>query len=229
MNNPPNRRNNRNRATGAIVASVSLLAIVFLAVPWVDEYFDLQRDAVEMNGLEIKLNEARSRQIMLDRVEQKLDSQLEEFVKINTVPDRVELIRETLIEIVRKSGTRLRRLEISMNDKRPWAVENDDARNDTIPLYGVESPFVLHSLVVELQADGSLAGIRTILRNVGNQGWLMTTKNATLTPASTRESPMNLELRLVLFGLAPADPLDQEGDEADPANIATRNDSTTSR
>ena len=55
MNNP------NNRATRAIVASGSLLAIIFMGVPWVDEYLELRRGAAELGELEIKLVEAQQR------------------------------------------------------------------------------------------------------------------------------------------------------------------------
>ena len=72
-----------------------------------------------------------------------------------------------------------------------------------MPLYGEESRFVLHTHVVELQADGSLQSVRKILSSITNHGWLMTTKGLTMVPTGVRESPVNLELRLVLYGLGP--------------------------
>ena len=72
-----------------------------------------------------------------------------------------------------------------------------------IPTYGEESQFDLHSHVVELRADGSLESVRQILNEVTGQGWLMTTKYLAMTPTALRESPMSIELRLVLFGLGP--------------------------
>ncbi|GAG83787.1 unnamed protein product, partial [marine sediment metagenome] len=72
-----------------------------------------------------------------------------------------------------------------------------------VKIYTEESEFDLHTHTVELQVDGSLQSIQTILREITNQGWLMTTKELSMAPTSVRESPMSLELRLVLYGLAP--------------------------
>jgi hypothetical protein len=70
-----------------------------------------------------------------------------------------------------------------------------------MPLYSEESEFELHTHLVELQADGSLAAIQQILSAVGNQTWLMTTRSLGLTPTTVRESPVSLDLELVVYGL----------------------------
>ena len=197
MNNP------NNRATRAIVASGSLLAIIFVAIPWVDEYLRHRRDAAELIELEIKLVETEQQKQRLDRIEGKLTSELETRLASSIDPTKTEAVRERLIEFVRQAGGRIRRLEVAEGETRVWAIENDDPRMDTMPLYGEESRFVLHTHIVELQADGSLESVRQILSSVSNQGWLMTTKGLTMVPTSIRESPVNLELRLVLYGLGP--------------------------
>lgn len=197
MNNP------NNRATRAIVASGSLLAIIFIAVPWVDEYLELRRGAAELGELEIKFVEAQQREKQMNRIDANLTSKLETLVARSFDPSKTEAVREVLIEIVRQSGGRLRRLEIGEGETRPWKIENDDPRNVTTQLDGEESRFVLHTHQVELQVDGSLESVRQILSSVANQGWLMTTKGLTAIPTSVRESPVNLELRFVLYGLGP--------------------------
>ena len=197
MNNP------NNRATRAIVASGSLLAIIFIAVPWVDEYVDLRRAAAELGELEIKFVETQQREKQMDRIEAKLTGELERLLAHSFDPSKTEAVREALIEIVRQSGGRLRRLEIAEGETRPWKIENDDPRSETTQLDGEESRFVLHTHQVELQVDGSLESVRQILSSVANQGWLMTTKGLTAVPTSVRESPVNLELRFVLYGLGP--------------------------
>ena len=197
MNNP------NNRATRAIVASGSLLAIIFMGVPWVDEYLELRRGAAELGELEIKLVEAQQREQRMDRIEAKLTSELERLLAHSFDTTKTEVVREALIKIVRQSGGRLRRLEIAKGETRPWNIEDDDPRLETTPFIGEESRFVLHTHEVELQADGSLESVRQILSSVANHGWLMMTKELTATPTSVRESPVNLERRLVLYGLGP--------------------------
>lgn len=156
-----------------------------------------------MSDLEIQFSEIQQKREKLDRIEDKLNATLVDLSNRSVVPTKTESVRETIIEIVRKSGGRLRRLEIGEAEARPWAIENDSPLNHTIPTYGEESQFTLYSHVVELQADGSLESVRQILGQATSQGWLMATKSLTMTPTALKESPMSLELRLVLFGLGP--------------------------
>ena len=195
--------NRNNRATRAIVASGSLLAIIFIAIPWVDEYLRLRRDVAELAELETRLVVTQQRKRQLDRIEGRLTDELTTMSTRSIDISKRESVRETLIEIVRQSGGRLRRLEISDGETRAWAIENDDPRNDSMPPYGEESRFALHTQLVDLQADGALDSVRQILRSVADQGWLMTTRGLTVAPTSIRESPVNLELHLVLYGLSP--------------------------
>ena len=160
MNNP------NNRATRAIVASGSLLAIIFIAIPWVDEYLDLRRGAAQLGELEIEFVEAQQREKQMDRLGAKLTGELDRLLAISFDPSKTEEVRETLIEIVRQSGGRLRRLEIAEGETRPWKIENDDPTSEITQLDGEESRFILHTHQVELQADGSLESIRQILSSV---------------------------------------------------------------
>ncbi|MFK8110795.1 MAG: hypothetical protein AB8B91_01255 [Rubripirellula sp.] len=203
MNNRNNRATSHTRLTRAIVASGSLLAIIVIGLPWVDEYLRLRRDAVELQDLESKYVQIQSRQTQLSHVEKKLNSLLENLLVRSVDPANKETVRDTLIESVRLAGGKVRRLEIAPGEQRVWAVENDDPRKGTLPLYGEESRFVLHSHSVELQADGSLESVRRILSAVNSHGWLMTTKSLTMVPTSVRESPVSLELNLVFYGLGP--------------------------
>jgi hypothetical protein len=204
MNNP------NNRATRAIVASLSLLAIIVFAVPWVDEYLRLRSDAAKLTELEDRFAELRKRNKQLDRIDAKLTSNLEDLSARSIDPTKTEMVREKIVEIVRRAGGRIRRLEIQAGEKRIWAVDGDVAQNSTMPIYGEESKFELHTHTVELQADGSLQSITTILRDVTDQGWLTTTKGLSLTPTTVRESPVRLELQSVLYGLAPREQEQQE-------------------
>ncbi len=197
--------NRNNRTTRAIVASGSLLAIIVIGIPWVDEYLRLRRDAAEFVDLESSLVENQSRDLQLSRIESKLSEELESLSVRSIDPTNKNVIRESLMRIVRSAGGRLRRLDIADTETRPWAIEEDDPRHDTMPFYGEESNFVLYTHAVELQADGSLETVRQIVADIGNQGWLMTTKGLTASPTGVRESPVTLAIQLELYGLGPSE------------------------
>ena len=202
--------NRKNRATGAIVTSLSLLAIIVFAAPWVDEYFRLRADAAELTELEARSAELQERNRQLDRIERKLTRNLADLRSRSIDPTKTEQVRERIVEIVRQAGGRIRKLELASGERRNWAVENDNVHNSTMPIYGEESAFELHTHTVELQIDGSLNSIQTILHEITDQGWLMTTKELNITPTSVRESPVTTELQLMLYGLAPRQQEHQE-------------------
>lgn len=195
--------NRNNRVTGAIMVTLSLIAIVVFAVPWVDEYLRLCDDAAELTELENKVAQLQARNEQLDRIDARLTDKLQNLSSRSIDPSKVEAVRETIVEIVRQAGGRIRRLDIPTGERRSWALDGDMVQNGTMPIYGEESNFELHTHTVELQADGSLESIQAILRDVIAQGWLMTTKGLSMTPTSVRESPVNLELQLALYGLTP--------------------------
>lgn len=206
--------NRNNRATRAIVASGSLLAIIVIGIPWVDDYLRLRGDATEFEDMRSRLTQNQSRDLQFTRIEEKLSKEMNSFSPRSIDPTKKDAIRETLIQIVRETGGRLRRLDIPEGESRLWALDNDDPRRGTIPLYGEESGFVLHTHSVELKADGSLETVRQIISKIGSQGWLMSTKSLTASPTGIRESPVTLEIRLVLYGLVPNEKrIDDEFDE----------------
>ncbi len=204
--------NRNNRATRAIVASGSLLAIILIGIPWVDDYLRLRREALEFEEMRALLVQNQSRDLQFTRIEEKLAKELNVLSAKSVDPARKSEIRETLVQIVRVSGGRLRRLEIPNAEKRIWAIE-DDPRSNNTPTYGEESDLVLYTHTVELQADGSLETVRRIISEIGNQGWLLSTKSLTATPTGIRESPVMLELQLTLYGLGPNEDLEDELDE----------------
>ncbi|TWU56562.1 hypothetical protein Poly51_24780 [Rubripirellula tenax] len=214
------RATHHDRVVRALVAAVSLITVVTFAIPWTNEYFDLQRDAAEMIDLETKLAQTRERQDLLERVEEQLTSDLSHFVDVNISPTNIETVRERLIQIVRSAEARIRRLEISPGDSRPWAIESDDARLEAKPIYAEDSQFALHMHTIELQADGPLKGVEKILTEVANNGWMMTTKNLSIAPTGARESPMKLEIRFVIYGLKPIAVDPDSGDSQVPNEFA---------
>ena len=204
--------NRNNRAIRAIVASGSLLAIIVIGIPLADDYFGLRREAAEFAELQSQLAQNQSRDLRFGQIQSKLAEELSALSDRSIDPTKMHWVRETLVDIVRTAGGRLRRLEIPDGDTRRWAMRQDDPRQETVPLYEEESEFVLHTHRVELQADGSLETIHKIVSDIYNQGWLMSTKVLTARPTGIQESPVTIELQLVLYGLAPSE---QDQDELD--------------
>ncbi|MDA8743043.1 hypothetical protein N9N28_00290 [Rubripirellula amarantea] len=206
----------RDRTTRAIIASVSLLAIILFGVRWVDEYFELHRDVSEMDTLRVQFEQASMRKERLEKVATQISAQLELAVEQSIEPDDIEGVREQLVGIVRKAGAALRRLEIGEDESRAWAFENDSPINSATPLYSEPSGFLLHDHTVLLQADGSMEAIGKIIDLIDEKGWLMITKGMQISPTTVRETPVALECSLTLFGLTTAPVEDLDDEFADP-------------
>ena len=203
--------NRNNRTIRAIVAIGSLVAILAIGIPWVDEYISLGRDASELTELRVQLIESEQRDEQLDRLESKLADELSALAKRNIDTEKTPEVRETLIGIIREAGARLRNLDVGSTESRDWAIDNDDPRAATMPQYADESDFELLTHIVDLRADGSLESVRRIMKEIIDQGWLMTTSSMKIVPTGVRESPISIELRIVLYGLR----LRPEDDEFD--------------
>ena len=194
--------NNRNdRTIRAIVAIGSLVAILAIGIPWVDEYLSLGRDASELTKLRAELMDAQQREERLDRLEANLNDQLTKLSARSIDQESIAEVRDTLIGIIRDAGAQLRNLDVGGGEVRVWAMDNDDPRAATMPLYADESDYELLTHTVDLRADGSLESVRRIMTGILEQGWLMTTNNMKTVPTGVRETPVSFELRIVLYGL----------------------------
>lgn len=195
MNNP------NDRTIRAIVATGSLVVILAIGMPWVDEYIRMGRDASELGELQVELVNAQQREQQLNELEEKLDRQLVEMLDRGTNEQQSTEVREKLIGIIRAAGARLRNLDVGKTEARVWALEGDDPRSASMPTFADESDFELLTHTVDLRVDSSLESVRKIMGDIINQGWLMTTNSMRVAPTGVRETPISIELRLTLYGL----------------------------
>ncbi len=197
-----------SRITRLIVATASLGAIIALGIPWVDEYFELRREVAEFDELHGELKQIRDRSERLIQIEENLNEKLNSLNTRSINPETKDLVREQLVEIVRRHGGRLRSLEVHTGIVRPWATSGDNPLADAMPEFGEESEYVLHSHDVELRADGTLGSIEDIIASIAQEGWFASTRSMNVLPTGKPEAPAAIELRLTVFGLtvAPEEP-----------------------
>ena len=190
-----------NRATRAIVASISLTAILAIGMPWVDEYRSLRAEADELIRLDNQAEQVDQRDKRLRRIETKIVSNLIDSQQRSITPENAEDVRNQLIAIIRGSGGRLRSLDIDEGRQRPWALENDNPHADSIPRFAEESNYVLHKHEVEMRVDGSVHTLEKVLDGIANQNWFMSTSSLLMNPTDGKSSTITLELRLLVYGL----------------------------
>lgn len=185
------------------VATASLIAIITMGIPWADEYVELRRAMSEFSELQTEKDEIHSRSIRLVKIEESLNEKLEELSQQSVRPETAGEVREKLIEIVRHQGGRLRSLDLTPSNSRPWALEGDDPNADTMPEFAQESDHELHQHDVEMSADGTLESIVGILREMIDQGWFIKTRLMNISPTGKPEAPVSIEIRMTFYGLAP--------------------------
>ncbi len=192
-----------NRATRAIVASLSLIAIIAIGIPWVDEYRKLSSETEHLYEMDDQFAQVQQSHRRLDEIESKLNDELKDHLIRSVDPEKAHSIRSTLIELIRDSGGRLRSLELGKGRERPWAIEGDDPRLDSMPLYSEESEYVLFSHEIELRIDGTVETVAEVMRRIASRGWYMTTSSMMLMPTEGNLPLVSAEMRLRVFGLIP--------------------------
>ncbi len=195
-----------HRVTRAIVAAVSLLLLIVIGIPLVDEGIEIRNEQLAFAELEQEFETIQSRDIRLRRIESKLHDHKIELMNQCVTPARIQLVRDELITMIRDCGGSLRTLEIENGQTRPWAAKDDDPRTRQMPDFGTESEFLLHTHPLSLSVVGSLDAVLNIIEQVNNHHWLMNIDMLSLKPLAGGDSLISLEMNITLYGLmrAPA-------------------------
>ncbi len=192
---------NAKRTNRTIVAAISLVIVVIAVVAWVDEYRDLRQAARDASQLRRDWSSTADENRKLEQIQTKIANELSDFQKRATDPTEIETVRDELIEIVRQSGSRLRQVEITNRSQRNWALEGDDPRKPSIDRDVDTSKYRLHSYTMEFRAEGSFETIRTLMDQIANQPWMMTTNRFTLAPVSGDRQSVAIDMTLTFYGL----------------------------
>jgi hypothetical protein len=190
-----------HRAIRAIVAAVSLLLLIVIGMPLVDEGRELRNEQLAFAELEQEFETTQSRDVRLRRIETKLHEHKIELMNQCVTPARIPQVRDEMIAMIRDCGGSLRALEIENGQTRPWAANDDDPRTRQMPDFGTESEFLLHTHSLSLSVVGSLDAVLSIIEQVNNHHWLMNIDTLSLKPLASGDSQISLEVNITLYGL----------------------------
>lgn len=183
----------------AIVTTVTALAVL---VPLVDDYFDKRESR---STLTEELGRARETEKSLPAFEKRVAEMEEEVqaLRERTVSDEsVSQYRAELLELVRKAGCQMRRLEVSPSTPRPW-LESDDPLQATAPVPSAKkSAFQLERRSLNLSVDGEMTNIHNLLEQLEQDQTIAYPKRVQLHAAGGRGATATLELELWLFALS---------------------------
>ena len=185
-----------------IVAIVTTLAGLVVLVPLVDDYFDKRESR---RTLMDDLDRARETEKTLPAFEKGV-AELEERVSQlegRTVSDEsVSLYRTNLLEMVRKAGCQMRRLEVGASAHRPW-LQVDDPLQPTAPSpTAKQTPFLLERRSINLSVDGEMTSIHNLLEQLEQDKTIAYPRRIQLHSTGGRGASATLELELWLFALS---------------------------
>jgi hypothetical protein len=184
-----------------IVAIVTTLAGLVVLVPLVDDYFDKRESR---RTLMEDLDRAHQTERTLPAFEKRV-AELEESVKQlegRTVSDAsVSQYRTNFLEMVRKAGCQMRRLEVGASAHRPWLVDDDPLQATSPTPTADKTPFQLERRSLNLSVDGDMANIHNLLEQLEQDKTIAYPRRVQLHASGGRGASATLELELWLFAL----------------------------
>jgi len=190
-----------NRLILAIVAGVSLIIVVAIGYPLVDQGYRLRAENQELRELEHEYSTTQQRSQRLQRIETTLENQKRQLIVQNVTPGKIGAVRDEIIRIVRDHDGSLRSLEIQEGQRRAWAERGDDPHNRDIYALEAESEFELHSHPLTLTVTGKFQNVLSMVEALTDHHWLMSVETMELKPDGDSGDGVILEINLMLFGL----------------------------
>jgi hypothetical protein len=183
-----------------IVITITLLFSLVVSWPLVDKY----KAAVEhKNDLSQSLSETREMAARLSQFEKTVSNQLNLVSVLDEeamTPEKVQLFRSRVVHMVRKSGCKMRRIQLTEPNLREW-VENDNA------LFGRGVPdaeatsFHLRTWKFTVTVTGPMSSVSRLLEDLSEEERLMNASRFSLERAEGDGKGAVLEVELDFFEL----------------------------
>ena len=186
---------------GWIVITITFLIGVVFTWPAVDFYFAAAESRTRLEGelhageeivgkLELYKKQIDKKAAVLGTLEKRILSTKE-----------LEHFREQLVEWVKSSGCKLRRIKLAEPRLRPWYDEDDPfdsrARSDK----DKKSPFRLQTQQISVLVTGPLDKVVEFLAQLSEQDSTMHTGNFQLRKSTEDNALVEMDLDLILFDL----------------------------
>jgi len=167
MNESPIRRFCESTHRKLIVVIVTALVGLVVLIPLADDYFDKKESR---RTLTEELDRAHQTAKMLPDYEERLTALTQEMGEYETrsvSQKSISQYRSRLVELIRDSDCKVRRLEVSAPTARPW-LENDDPLKKTVAKRPAakKTPFTLLRSRVALTVDGPMENINGFLEKL---------------------------------------------------------------
>jgi len=202
MNESPIRKFCESSHRKLIVVIVSTLAGLVVLIPLADDYFDKKESR---RTLAEELDRARQTAKMLPDYEKRLTSlnqELGEYEVRSVSQKSISQYRSKLVELIRDSDCKVRRIEVSNPTSRPWFANDDPLKKPVAK--GSESkktPFTLFRTSVALTLDGTMDNINGFLEKLHKEKTFAYPRRLELHGAGHQGGSVAIELELWLFAL----------------------------
>lgn len=188
-----------SRRRHLIVAAVTSVVAVATVLPQVGQY--LGRRAEE-NEKTCELEQAsRTAGLLAPLRERAADTagELERLQRRALPAAAVPRFRNRLVDMVRESGCRVRRISLGAVATRHWR-EDDLALLGPQADAGADTPFVLETRPVNVSVTGGLEEARRLLKKIESSGLLLHSRAIDMRPTG-RAGAVQMELQLWCFAL----------------------------
>jgi Tfp pilus assembly protein PilO len=184
-----------------IVTIITFLIAVVFTWPAVDFYFaaaekradlesDLQQSEELVSKLDLYKNQIEKKNAVLSTLEKRILTTKE-----------LERFREQLVEWVKASGCKLRRIKLAESRVRPWYDDDDPFDNRVRSDKDKKSAFKLQTQQINVLVTGPLEKVVEFLTQVSEQDRMLHTGNFQLRKSTEDNSLVEMDLELILFDL----------------------------
>ena len=190
---------------GWIVTIITFLIAVVFTWPAVDFYFAAAEKRVSLEGELQQSAEIAGKLDLYKKQTEKKNAVLQTLEKRILSTKELEQFREQLVEWVKASGCKLRRIKLAEPKSRTWYEEDDPFDSRTRSDKDKKSPFKLQSQQLSVLITGPLEKVVEFLSQLSEQERMMHTGNFQLRKSTEDNSLVEMDLDLILFDLLPGD------------------------
>ena len=203
MNESPLRRFCESEHRWIIVAIVTTIFGLLVLFPLVDDYFDKKTGHA---ALAEELVTAQLTVETLPKLEEQVAQLSEELALIESreiSAEDVNRYRSELVELVRRKGCQVRRIDVSKPAIRPWHKQDDPLKN---AVSGGETknktPFSLERRSVVLLVDGTVGSVQDLLKGIYEGKTFAYPRRLQLQSTNANDDKVTLELEMWIFALS---------------------------
>lgn len=184
-----------------IVITITLVFAIVFTWPAADVYFAASEKG---QRLEEELREAQEVAGKLHVFEQQIEKKkavLQTLEKNVLSPKRIEQFREELVDWVKESGCKLRRIKLADPQYRAWYEDDSPVDTRIRTDKDKKTPFKLRQQQLNMLVTGPLDKLTSFLAKLGEQEWILHTGNFQLRKSTEDATAVEMDMDLILFDL----------------------------